>query len=48
MALTKKEKIHLVSEYEQLIKDADNMVVLSYEAIPVSASVAMRKQFRAE
>jgi len=48
MALTKKEKIQLVSDYEQLIKDADNMVVLNYEAIPVSASVAMRKQFKNE
>ena len=48
MALTKKEKVQLVSEYEQLIKDADNMVVLNYEAIPVSASVAMRKQFKTE
>ena len=48
MALTKKEKVQLVSDYEQLIKDADNMVVVNYEAIPVSASVAMRKQFRNE
>jgi len=48
MALTKKEKVKLLNEYEQLIKDADNMVVVNYEAIPVSASVAMRKQFRNE
>jgi len=48
MALTKKEKIRLVSEYEQLIDDSNNMVVLWYDAIPVSESVAMRKQFRAE
>ena len=48
MALTKKEKIQLASEYEQLIKDSDNMVVVNYEAIPVSISVAMRKQFKQE
>jgi len=46
MALTKKDKIRLLSEYEQLIKDSVNMVVLWYEAIPVSESVVMRKQFR--
>ena len=46
MALTKKDKIRLVNEYEQLIKDSVNMVVLWYTAIPVSESVAMRKQFR--
>jgi len=48
MALTKKEKVKLLSDYEQLIKDAENLVVLNYEAIPVSDSVAMRKQFRNE
>jgi len=48
MALTKKEKVNLVGEYEQLIQEAENIVVLNYEAITVSASVAMRKQFRNE
>jgi len=48
MALTKKDKIVLVNEYEQLIKDSTNLVVLGYEAIPVSESVSMRKQFRDE
>lgn len=48
MALTKKDKIVLVSEYEQLIKDSTNLVVLGYEAISVSESVSMRKQFREE
>ena len=48
MALTKKEKIQLVNEYEQLINEAENIVVLNYDAITVSDSVAMRKQFRNE
>ena len=48
MALTKKEKAQLVNEYEQLINDAENIVVLNYDAITVSDSVAMRKQFRKE
>jgi len=48
MALTKKEKIQLVNEYEQLIDEAENIVVLNYDAITVSDSVAMRKQFRNE
>ena len=46
MALTKKEKVQLVKEYEQLLKDSENAIVLGYEAIPVSVSVAMRKEFR--
>jgi large subunit ribosomal protein L10 len=46
MALTKKEKIQLVAEYEDLIKNADNIVVLSYEAIPVSVAVELRKEFK--
>ena len=48
MALTKKQKIQLVADYEQLIKDADNIVVLSHEAIPVSVSVDLRKEFKRE
>jgi ribosomal protein L10 len=46
MALTKKEKVQLVKEYEQLLKDSENAIVLGYEAVPVSVSVAMRKEFR--
>jgi len=46
MALTKKEKIQLVKDYEQLLKDAENAIVVNYEAIPVSVSVAMRKEFK--
>jgi len=46
MALTKKEKIKLVKDYEQLLKDSENAIVVNYEAIPVSTSVAMRKEFR--
>ena len=48
MALTKKEKRQLVESYEQLIKEADNIVVVNYESISVSTSVAMRKQFKQE
>ena len=46
MALTKKEKIQLVKDYEQLLKDSENAIVVNYEAIPVSVSVAMRKEFK--
>ena len=46
MALTKKEKVKLVKDYEQLLKDAENAIVVNYEAIPVSTSVAMRKEFK--
>ena len=46
MALTKKKKIQLVKYYEQLLKDAENVIVVNYEAIPVSVSVAMRKEFK--
>ena len=48
MALTKKEKVKLVKDYESLLKDAENVIVIAYEAIPVSVSVAMRKEFKKE
>ena len=48
MSLTKKDKIKLVSEYEKLIKDSLNLVVLWYDAITVSKSFSIRKQFRIE
>jgi len=46
MALTKKEKIKLLENYVQLLKSSENAIVLSYEAIPVSVSVSMRKEFK--
>ena len=46
MTLTRKEKIQLVKSYEQLLKDAENAIVINYEAIPVSVSVAMRREFK--
>ena len=48
MPLTKKEKILLAKNYEALIKNAKNVIVLSYKAIPVPASVRMRKEFKKE
>ena len=48
MPLTKKEKILLAKNYEALVKNAKNVIVLSYKAIPVSVSVSMRKEFKKE
>ena len=46
MALTKKDKVKLVEDYESLLKDAENVIVLWYNSISVKESVSMRKQFR--
>ena len=46
MALTRKDKIKLVEEYEALLKDVENIIVLWYNSISVKESVSMRKQFR--
>ncbi len=48
MALTRKDKIKLVEEYEALLKETENIVILSYDCISVSESVALRKQFRSQ
>lgn len=46
MALTRKKKTELLSEYELLLKDTENIVALWYSNITVSESVSMRKQFK--
>jgi len=46
MALTKKEKIKLVEDYEKLIWDVENLIVMNYDAIPVSVSVSLRKELK--
>ena len=48
MALTKKDKVKLVEDYEALLKDTENVIVLWYNSIPVSESASMRKQFRSQ
>jgi len=48
MVLTKKDKVKLVKEYETLLNDVENVIVISYNSISVSESVFMRKQFRSQ
>lgn len=48
MALTRKDKIKLVKDYETLLKDTKNVIVLWYDCIPVSESIILRKQFRSQ
>jgi large subunit ribosomal protein L10 len=46
MALTRKEKVKLFKEYDNLVENNRTMIVVSYNAIPVNTIVKMRKEFK--
>jgi ribosomal protein L10 len=44
MAITKKQKQHLIESYTQALEKAKNVVVLSQFALPVNVSNAVRQE----